>query len=145
MIATGFFWLTRSVDYTPLAETIHRHVAQPKVLVISWNLALGHPLVRQVGGKWAQRVGSLWITESAEMLLETEKSPETAARLAQYVARDRRMLLEDIDREKPDIILLDGDWEERVRADVALAERLGAYSEIGRVQKIIIFQRRSRD
>jgi hypothetical protein len=134
-----------AVDFTPLAEIIRRNAIAPKVLVIHSDIGLGHPLVRQVGGQWAQRVGSLWITDNAEWLLKTEKSPAAAARLERYAARDHAMLLEDIRRERPDIILLDMDWEARTRSDPALSELLKAYSEMSREQGVIILGRQNRE
>jgi hypothetical protein len=144
LVGTGFYWMTRGVDFTPLAEIIRRNAVQPKVLAITSDIGLGHPLVRQVGGQWAQRVGSLWITDNAEWLLKTEKSSAAAARLERYVALDRAMLLEDI-RRAPDIILLDMDWEARTRSDPILSELLKAYSEVGREEEIIILGRNNRE
>jgi hypothetical protein len=66
LVAAGFYWMSIAVDFTPLAEMLRRSATRPKVLVISPDIGLGHPLVRQVGGQWAQRVGSLWITDKAE-------------------------------------------------------------------------------
>ena len=145
LVGAGFYWMTIAVDFTPLAETIRRNAIAPKVLVIHSDIGLGHPLVRQVGGQWAQRVGSLWITDNAEWLLKTEKSPATAARLERYASRDHAMLLEDIRRERPDIILLDMDWEARTHSDPALSELLKAYSEISREQGVIILGLQNRE
>jgi hypothetical protein len=144
LVGAGFYWMTRAVDFTPLAEIIRRNAVQPKVLAITSDIGLGHPLVRQVGGQWAQRVGSLWITDNAEWLLKTEKSPAAVARLERYVALDRAMLLEDI-RRAPDIILLDMDWEARTRSDPVLSELLKAYSEVSREEGIIILGRNDRE
>jgi hypothetical protein len=144
LVCAGFYWMTIAVDFTPLAEIIRRNAVQPKVVAISSDIGLGHPLVRQVGGKWAQRVGSLWITENAEWLLKTEKSPAAIARLERYAALDRAMLIEDI-RRKPDIILLDMDWEARTRSDPVLSELLKAYGEVGRGEGVIILGRNDRE
>jgi len=145
LVGAGFYWMTIAVDFTALAEIIRRNAIEPKVLAISSDIGLGHPLVRQVGGKWAQRVGSLWITDNAEWLLKTEKSPAAAARLERYAAGDGAMLREDIRRERPDIILLDMDWEARVRADPVLSGLLSAYGEAGREKGIIILGRNGRE
>ena len=126
-------------------QLMSRNASQPKMLVISPENGIGHPLVHQVGGQWVQRISSLWITDYAKWLLKTEKSPVVAARLADYAARDRVMLLEDIGRERPDIILLDMDWEARTRSDPALSALLRAYSEISREQGIIILGRNDRE
>jgi hypothetical protein len=76
--------------------------------------------------------------------LKTEKSPAVTAQLERYAARDRVMLLEDIRREKPDIILLDADWAAKTRMDPALSGELKAYREASRGQGIIILRRQSR-
>jgi hypothetical protein len=144
-VAVGFNWLTLGPDFTPLAETIQRYATQPRMLVISSDFGLGHPLVRQLRGQWVQRVGSLWITKCAEWMLKREHSPVAAALLESYVARDRAMLLEDIRREKPDIILVDQDWEAYTRSDSALSELLKAYGEVSREQGIIILRRQNRE
>jgi hypothetical protein len=137
----GFYGMTIAPNFTPLAQTIRRHAAQPKVLAISSDIGLGHPLVRQVGGRWVQSVGSLWITDNAGWLLKGEQSPDLAARLQRYAARDHAMLLEDIRREQPDIILLDANWETRARADGQLSAELRAYHEMERELGVIILQR----
>src|SRR4029077_14686778 len=98
LVGAGFYGMTIDVDFTPLAKIIRRTATETKVIAISSDTGLGHPLVRQVGGEWAQRVGSLWITDNAEWLLKTEKSQAVAAALRRYAARDRAMLLEDIRR-----------------------------------------------
>jgi hypothetical protein len=144
LVGAGFYVMTLATDFTPLAEMIRRNSVEPKILVISANIGLGHPLVRQAGGKWAQRVGSLWISDNAEWLLKTEKSPIAAARLEYFAARDHAMLREDIRREKPDIILLGMDWETRVRSDPAFPGILSAYSEVSRKDGVIILGRNDR-
>jgi 4-amino-4-deoxy-L-arabinose transferase-like glycosyltransferase len=145
LVGAGFYGMTIAVDFTPLANIIRRTATEPKVIAISSDIGLGHPLVRQVGGEWAQRVGSLWITDNAEWLLKTEKSQAVAAALQRYAARDRAMLLEDIRRGRPDIILLDMRWETRMRSDPALSELLRAYSEVSREEGVIILGRQNRE
>ncbi len=141
LVAAGFYWMTVAADFTALAQTIRLNVSHPKMLAISPASGLGHPLVRQVGGQWVQRISSLWITDYAEWLLRHEQSPPVAAALLRYAADDRAMLLEDIRRERPDIILLDTYWDAKTRADPDLSELLKVYSEIGRSQGIIILRR----
>ncbi|HLL26327.1 MAG TPA: hypothetical protein VKT73_01575 [Xanthobacteraceae bacterium] len=148
----GFNWMHDVSDFTSLAGTIRQNATRPKMLVISEEWGLGHPLVRQVRGQWVQRFGSLWITECAEWLLARERSPAGRTRLESYMALDRAMLLEDIRRQQPDIILLDSDWEARTRADPALSEELKAYDEVGRkvvdvgrAHEITILRRQSRE
>ncbi|HXY90327.1 MAG TPA: hypothetical protein VEH75_06880 [Xanthobacteraceae bacterium] len=141
LVAAGFYAMSLAVDFTPLARSIRESAIRPKVLAISPDIGLGHPLVRQVGGRWVQRVGCLWITNNAEWLLKSETSLAAAARLQNYAAFDRALLLEDIRREKPDIILLDAAWEARTRANPALSALLGVYAETGREAGVIVLRR----
>jgi len=141
LVAAGFYAMSLAVDFTPLAQSIRQSLTRLKVLAISPDIGLGHPLVRQVGGIWVQRVACLWITNNAEWLLRTETSPAAAARLEAYAAADRAGLLEDIRRAKPDIILLDAVWEGRTHADPALSDLLGAYRETERQAGVIVLRR----
>jgi len=90
-----------------LAHALARLGPHPRVLAISESLGLGHPLVRQAGGVWVQRVPSQWMTAAAMRLIE--ENPDDAAlraRLAPYQRRDHDMLVEDIVRNRPDAILI---------------------------------------
>lgn len=90
-----------------LARALASLGPHPSVAAISESLAFGHPMVRAVGGVWAQRVPSLWITSAVRRLLDERPGDEALTRrLAPYVDRDRRMLVEDIERGRPDAILV---------------------------------------
>jgi hypothetical protein len=141
LFAVGFYAMGLAVDFTPLAEIIRRQGAQPKMLSMAADIGVGHPLVRQVGGKWVQRVPCLWITNSVDSLLKTETSPAATARLAVYAARDRAMLVEDIKNGKPDIILLGEEWKSRARSDAVLAALLRDYREVGGDLAVTILRR----
>ena len=114
-----------------LNEPIRRLAVNPRLAIISPDIAVGHPLVRQVGGTWVNRVASLWVT--AGVITRTRQEAldaDTAKRLAAYAERDRAALVEDIRLNRPDIIVIDRtafDWEAWARADTALAEQLAAY------------------
>ena len=90
-----------------LEEALKRVGPHPRVLAITESLGLGHPLVRDVGGVWVQRVPSNWIVAGAQRLIaESHGDPKTIARLQPFIDADRDRLVEDIEREKPDAILV---------------------------------------
>ena len=88
-------------------------------------------MVRAVGGVWAQRVPSLWITSAARRLVDEHPGDEALARrLAPYIDRDRRMLVEDIERGRPDAILvgrLDTRFHQWAWSDPAIAAARADY------------------
>ena len=126
-----FFWLNLANSLTMLNEPIRRLAVNPRLAIISPDISVGHPLVRQVGGTWVNRVGSLWATAGVITRMRKETlDADTAKRLAAYAERERAALVEDIRQNRPDIIVIDRtafDWEAWARADPALAEQLAAY------------------
>jgi hypothetical protein len=79
----------------------------PKVLVISENLNVGFPFVRRIGGDWAQRTNILWIATGALSLIDqSHDDPTVIARMQPYILLERDMLVEDIRRNRPDLILI---------------------------------------
>jgi hypothetical protein len=145
IVASSLCWMNHAPDTSALAETIRRLKPRPTMLAISSEIAVGHPLVRAVGGTWVGRVCSLWI--STGVLLRRQFEPldaATAARLTAYEARDRAMLTADIARARPDIILLERvafDWGAWARSDPALAEQLKHYRDAGTLYGITILAR----
>jgi len=86
------------------AKSLGNHL---KVLAISSDLTVGHPFTRRIGGVWAQRVASLWITGGARRIIaDSGESPAVMTRMRPYLALDRDMLVEDIRHNRPDIVLI---------------------------------------
>jgi hypothetical protein len=105
-VACGLFAMD-GIRTPALARALASLGPRPTVVAISESLAFGHPMVRAVGGVWAQRVPSLWIASAARRLIDQHPGDEALARrLAPYIDRDRRMLVEDIERGRPDAILV---------------------------------------
>jgi len=137
----GAIWFAHGDPRHPqLEEAVRRIGPHPSVLEISGDISIGHPLVRQLGGVWAQRVCSLWITAGADHLLATFAG-DAAAREAieRYRRLDRTMLTQDIARNRPDAILvsiqsppLSGDLLSNAEVVAALADyRLAESVDIG--------------
>ncbi len=141
-----FYWLNLASSVAMLNEPIRRLVANPRLLVISSDISVGHPLARQVGATWVGRVGSLWVTAGVLTRLEREVlDADTARTLAAYAERDRATLEEDIRQNRPDIIVIDRvafDWEAWAQADPGLAEQLAAYRTAASLDRYVVLQRR---
>jgi hypothetical protein len=128
-----------------LIEPIRRLSQHPKMLIITSDLSVGHPLTRQVGGSWVGRVASLWISAGVfHRHMNETLDPGTKAILLAYAKRDRDMLAEDIRRQKPDIIVIEReyfDWDEWARSEPAIAEELKAYRVAEMIGFFMILQR----
>ncbi|HKC32387.1 MAG TPA: hypothetical protein VKC16_02915, partial [Xanthobacteraceae bacterium] len=145
----AFYWMTtpNTVSMSALAGPIRQAKPHPTMLEISSDPAIGQPLIREVGGRWVGTVSFLWITFGGHWRRTHESlSPETAARIADYIALDRRLLVGDIRRARPDIILVEKaptDWEAWARADPEIAELLKSYSEVVTMNNVLVLKRES--
>ena len=138
-------WLNVAVNTDALMEPIRQLKARPSLLIISADIAVGHPLVRRLGGKWASRVSALWISAGVIRRMAQEKlDPDTERLLQRYAELDREMLAEDICRNRPDIIVVDNrlsDARAWARRDPVLVERLKDYREAAVIGAFVILWR----
>jgi len=143
--ALGMLWFNTNVYVGPIREAIAGLKSNPRILMLSGEAALGHPLVRDVGGVWVSRQENLWLRAFTRVTREkTTVDAATDARLNGYLALERKWLIEDFRRLPPDIVLVDnlrdgwGDW---ARADAELSELLKPYSLVRSVQGVDILRR----
>jgi hypothetical protein len=79
----------------------------PSMAAIAEGLGVGFPLVRNVGGVWVQRTQGLLMTAGARRLIDENPDDHAlAARLEPIIRRDRDMVAEDIERHRPDALLV---------------------------------------
>jgi hypothetical protein len=143
--AFGMLWFNANVYVGPIREAIAGLKPNPRILMLSGEAALGHPLVRDVGGVWVSREESLWIREFVRLTREkTIVDAATDAKLNDYLALERKWLIEDFRKLPPDIVLVDnlrdgwGDW---ARADAELSQLLKSYSLVRSVAGVDILRR----
>lgn len=141
----GMQWFNTNVHIGPIREAIAGLKSNPRILMLSGEAALGHPLVRDVGGVWVSRQENLWLRVFTRLTREkTIVDAATDARLNGYLALERQWLIEDFRKLPPDIILVDnlrdgwGDW---VRADAELAELFKPYALVRSVEGVDILKR----
>ena len=131
--SVAFSWMDIANTVAPLNGVISAMKPHPTVLTITPDISIGHPLVREIGGTWGGRVGSLWITGTAVWRREHQTlSPEEQAQIDRYVALDRSLLIDALRRSKPDIVLiptLPVDWNAWARKDPEIADLLKPYRE----------------
>lgn len=138
-------WMNDTSDARALVAPVARLHPHPKVLALSGEASIGHPLTRLVGGSWVSGQQDLFVHEFVTRLRhEHALDAATDARLAAYEARERAMLLADIRRDPPDVLLVDnllGQWGAWLSADPELSALLKPYHHADTVQNIEILAR----
>ena len=136
------------VSYPPeVVEAVRKMgFVKPKILVICGDIALGHPLVREVGGEWVGRLSSQWISINASVMLADGRplSQEERERLQSYIAYDRATLMQDIVERKPDLVLIEEVWWKSTAAKKPdIVAVLSDYEAAGTVDEIVILRRKA--
>jgi len=70
-------------------------------------MGFGHPMARRIGAVWVQRVPSLFITSGVRRRIDEHPGDSALAhRLQPYADLDKAMLIQDIERNRPDALLV---------------------------------------
>ncbi len=132
-------------EYKGLTAAVARHAPpQPKLIVVSSELDIGHPLVRRVNGTWAGRPHSLWLTMCSLTLIAGKVGDEAyRARLAKYIDIDARMFREDVAVNRPDLILVDASRRtKRAIEHPEIAAALAGYAPVETVSDVTLWKRK---
>jgi hypothetical protein len=145
LAAVTFTWMNLATSLTSLEAPIRRIKPHPTMLAISHDIAIGHPLVRAVGGTWVGRVASMWITRGALWRRANGPlTPEESAELDRYVALDRALLVDALRERKPDLIVIQKeptDFATWAQADAEIAALLAPYREAVATPEMLVLRR----
>jgi len=141
----GMQWFYAGVYVGPVRQAVEGLVPHPRILVLSGEAAIGHPLVRDIKGAWVSRQENLWIREFVRLTRErTVVDAATDAKLNDYLALERKWLIEDFKKLPPDLVLVDNlrnDWGAWARADAEVSQLLKPYTRVRSVEGIDILRR----
>ena len=128
---------TNPTLYPSLAfvEPIQRLSPQPRILSVSGDLSVGHPLAREVHGQWVGVNGHQWLAASAALIGQQPGiDAVTRARMQTWIRLDLDRLTRDVTVNRPDVIIFDDNlFSEGAlsRAAPKLAAALSAYERAG--------------
>ncbi len=137
-------WMNVGSNTSALIAAVGRISRHPKILVLSGEPSIGHPLVRAVDGQWVLSQQALWVKEYVDRLHRASSDPATDARRTADVVAERSRLIEAIKRNPPDVLLVDNlfdDWGDWLRADPELSQLLKPFRPVERVENIDILAR----
>ena len=148
LIAPAPSFLRRDERHAALAAAIAKIAPHPKLLALSFRQSLGHPLTRNIGGVWVGRYWGLWPTGLAVLMKERAGDDATLrAKADAYFEKDRLTAAEDIEHQKPDIVLIDEtpgfDFNAWIAASPQLEAALARYKPMQAIDGVEILQRRN--
>jgi hypothetical protein len=142
----GMLWFNVTVHVGPVRQAVEGLMPHPRILVLSGEAAIGHPLVRDINGVWVSRQENLWIRAFVQVTRErTVVDAATDAKLNDYLALERKWLIEDFKKLPPDLVLVDNlrnDWGAWARADAEVSQLLQSYTFVRTVEGIDILRRK---
>jgi hypothetical protein len=94
-------------DSAELQRAITAVKPKPALIVMGFDIAVNFPLARNLGATWASRLQSTWISNSAGHALKRGLSPEQRARTERAVALETGWMIEDVEKNRPDVIVFD--------------------------------------
>ena len=127
------------------AEVRRLAPAHPKLAALAEEADLGHPLVRQLDGRWVGQQNCLWISYAVRYFLSVEGRDMDATRRARLLAlkdRDERRFEKEIRDDEPDVLLVETpQLEEWARQEAALANLFQPYRRAGHAGTVSIWLR----
>lgn len=130
-------------EYPGLTAAVRRVApAHPRIIALAEQLDVGHPLVRHLHGVWAGRQNCLWISWGVRYLLARGVAPAEKVRLLDHMRKDEAAFAEDVDKGKPDILLVESpDVESWARTQPALQAIFQNYRKGGQSGEVGIWRR----
>jgi hypothetical protein len=124
-----------------LAQAVTRVAPpRPSVITLGPDLLTGHPLVRNVNGRWAGSRAGMYIAVGAHSEFSTGH-PDP--RLLRWYEADVAAFVKDVQRERPDVILVDARPELAwLRQEPKIQSVVGGYGPRARVGDVEIWVRR---
>jgi hypothetical protein len=126
-----------------LAEAVEAVApARPSVIALGPDLLTGHPLVRNVDGHWAGSRPALFAAAAAHRQL-TSASDRMNPQLRGWYEADLDAFAQDVQRERPDVVLVDArpqlDW---LRNETRIRRAMAAYRPRARAGDVEVWVRR---
>jgi len=146
LFARSMLWFDFAFDARPLQAAVARLGPNPKILAVTGEAGLGHPLVRALNGTWVSRQQSLWVGAYLTYMRQHGViGPQADPVLDGYAARERAMIIEDFNRIRPTVVLVDnltGNGGEWLRSHPDVASQLSDYRLVETINGVDILKAR---
>lgn len=130
------------IEAPGLAEAVAGIGPHPRIMSLAPDIAIGHPLVRRVGGLWVGTLMSSWIE------LYVDRIAHGLGREGPYgaeLAFEDRTMASDIRGRHPDAVLASAsDWDGWIAGAPEVAAALAGYRPAGTYGSVTLWTRRPR-
>jgi hypothetical protein len=140
----SIFWFNwafdKAFDARPLWASVASFGPHPKILAITGEPGLGHPMTRALQGTWVSRQQGLWVAAYLRNPRNgLSQDPQRKAALEAYAAKERAMLIEDIGKNQPTVVLIDNfsdNWSSWLKDNPDVAAELADYRLVTTINDI---------
>lgn len=143
--AGSLLWFNLAFYARSLQASVAKLGPHPRILALTAEPALGHPLVRALDGVWVSRQQAIWVAGYLRRMKQRgQLDPAGEAALNVYAVREREMLIADITRTPPTVVLLDnltGDWSAWLRSNPEVADLLKDYRVVDSLNGVYLLAR----
>ena len=123
-----------------LVQAIENLGPNPKILSLASDIAIGHPLVRRVGGRWVGTLMSSWIDVYVDRI---DPRGGRAGPLGPDLAFEDRVMASDIRNRRPDAVLASAPgWGEWIGGEPLVHDALADYRLTGAFGSVMLWTRR---
>lgn len=126
-----------------LAEAVRR-VAPPRptMITLGTELVTGHPVVRNVDGRWVGSRASLFTVAGVQYRRPHPMSSEERAQLERWYREDVQSFARDVAAGRPDVVLVEGAEKRWIAREPILLEAMRSYRFATRAGKVEVWLRR---
>lgn len=133
-------WYDADSTSPGLRQAIAAISAHPRMLAVTGDLTVGRSFAREMGGKWVGSEQAAWITLYANAI---QPHAEENSRFADAIRMEREVYAGDIERQRPDVILIDGGgWWRWTRHSASLVRALTFYQRVGQFGDVTLWSRK---
>ena len=127
-------------DAPGLIQAVENLGPRPKILSLASDVAVGHPLVRRVGGRWVGTLMSSWIDLYINHI---DPGLGRAGPLGPDLAFEDRVMASDIRDRRPDAVLASApDWTAWIGSEPLVRAALADYRLTGIFGSVMLWTRR---
>ena len=129
-------------DAPGLEAAIRQVSPSPRMVVLSTDIAVGHPFVREINGHWTGSLASNWMASGIEKLERSGVTPATRSELDRVSDVERSIVAHDIENGRPDVVLIDSGLPDGwIDASPGVLRALSAYRKSGQYGPIALWIR----
>ncbi len=128
-----------------LEQALAEVAPHPTVMALTSDISIGHPLVREVAGRWVGTFPAEWTIKGAETLRDRGVSTGTDQELQALSDAERVITTQDVVFKQPDAILVQGPrWQRYIEENPELAAAFQNYERRGDYGRVTLWARRRR-